>query len=275
MYELFPGYVLPAAFVYTIAAFFGFVLGSFYTALASRILYFFYGPGRKEFVEDGGRGRWYAIFLRPSHCFACGHHIRGLELVPLFGYLATRGRCSNCGASIGRFTLAGEIFPAILFPILLASGQSPMGALFTVLLCGHLYIAIATDWHLFLLDHENALFLILWSVAATWENNQRDFETMYSHLVVCAVSLVILLVLFFLSRMRGLGFGDVILGGVLALYAGYPWALVFFQLGAAASLVYIFAWQKDRRAPAPLGVFLALGFFVSTLLEALWEIYRI
>ena len=269
MYEIFFdefGYSLPAYFVYTIAAFFGLTLGSFYTALASRILYFFYGPGRKS------PQRWRRIFFEPSHCFECGHRIAGLELAPALGYLITRGRCRGCGKSIGVLTLAGEVFPAVLFPLLLISGMRPAAVLFTILLCGHLYIALATDWHLFLLDHENALFLILWSAAATYEKTNRDLETFEIHALVCAGALLIFLALFFFSRMRGLGFGDVILGGILALYAGYPWALLVFQLAAAGSLVYIFVIQRDRHAPAPLGAFFALAFFVTLLAEAVWKI---
>ncbi len=267
MIEIVPDYPLPAAFVYGIAAILGLILGSFYTALASRILYFFYGPGRKL-----PGGRWRRIFFEASHCFHCGHRIRGLELAPIAGYLLARGRCRSCGRPIGRLTLLGEIFPAILLPLLLASGMHPAGTLFTVLLCGHLYIALATDWELFLLDHENALFLVLWSVAATWEKTNRSPEAMTQHALVCAVALLVFLALFFLSRMRGLGFGDVVLGGILALHAGYPWSLLMFQLAAAGSLVYIFVIQRDRRAPAPLGAFFALAFFVTTVAEAVWMI---
>ncbi|MCR9145561.1 MAG: prepilin peptidase [bacterium] len=269
MYELIPGYPLPTGLVYIIAAVFGFIFGSFYTALASRIVYFFYGPGRKV-----GPGRWRRILFEPSHCHSCGHRIRGLELAPLFGYLFSRGRCRGCGRSIGLLTLFGEVFPAILFPLLIATGMRPVGALFVVLLCGHLYISLATDWEMFLLDHENALFLLLWSAAATWEKVDRDPEAMMAHALVCAVALIIFLALFFLSKMRGLGFGDVILAGVLALYAGHPWSLLLFQLAAASSLVYIFLIQRDRRAPAPLGAFFALAFFFTVVVESLWELVQ-
>ncbi|MEQ9363389.1 MAG: prepilin peptidase [Leptospirales bacterium] len=268
MYEIIPGYPLPAAIVYVVAALIGLILGSFYTALASRIVYFFYGPGRKT-----GDGRWRGIFFEPSHCLSCGYRIRGLELTPLLGYLLTRGRCRNCERPIGLLTLLGESFPALLLPLLLASGMRPVGALFVVLLCGHLYVSLATDWEMFLLDHENALFLLLWSVAATWEKVERDPDRMLQHAFVCAIALLIFLALFFLSKMRGLGFGDVILGGILALYAGYPWSLVVFQLAAAGSLVYIFLIQRDRRAPAPLGAFFALAFFVTVVAESFWRIW--
>lgn len=271
MYELIPGYPLPSYFVYAVAAIFGLIFGSFYTALASRILFFFYGPGRK--LAPTGWPRWRKIFFEPSHCLGCGHHIRGLELAPVLGYLINRGRCRSCGRQIGMLTLLGEVFPAILFPVLLMADFTPIGALFVVLLCGQLYISLATDWNLFLLDHENALFLILWSVAATYEKVERQPELLMQHALVCAVALLIFLALFFLSRMRGLGFGDVILAGILALYAGYPWSLVVFQLAAAGSLVYIFLIQRNRHAPAPLGAFFALAFFVSVMIEAVWLIW--
>ena len=41
-----------------------------------------------------------------SYCPSCGHALTILDLVPVFSWLALRGRCRHCGAKIGARYLA-------------------------------------------------------------------------------------------------------------------------------------------------------------------------
>ncbi len=246
----------------------GLLLGSFYTALASRILYYVYGPGRKDDF------RWKLIFTRPSHCDACEAPIRSLHLIPLFGYLLVRGKCPTCGAKIGTATLLGEVFPAILFPLLLVSGVPPFSALCIVFFCGHLYTAMVTDFHYFLLDYENTIFLYLFAGASFFERTGLDWELMKPWVWTTLGALVVFLILFAAARGRGLGFGDVIMAPALALAVGFPWILVVFQAAALGGIVFALLVMKDRRAPIPFGAFMAGAVLVMLPVQALWKIFR-
>ena len=42
-------------------------------------------------------GRW---FGKRSHCTSCGHKLRTQDLVPVFNWLLTHGKCQFCGAKI-------------------------------------------------------------------------------------------------------------------------------------------------------------------------------
>jgi leader peptidase (prepilin peptidase) / N-methyltransferase len=64
-----------------LAAFLGAAIGSFAGVVALR--------GFRASL--GGR----------SHCDACGRTLQWYELVPLVSFVALRGRCRSCGASIG------------------------------------------------------------------------------------------------------------------------------------------------------------------------------
>lgn len=265
--------LLPPALIYGLAGLVGLTLGSFYTALASRILYYFYGPGRKAARRMGFARRWWLICTRSSHCMACGTNITGVALTPILGYALSGGRCRRCGTTIGPLTLLGEVLPGVLLPLLLCAGYPPGPALLYTLLAGQLYIALVTDWNFFLLDHENALWLLAWAVPAVWLLAAGDQGLLMQHAWTAFVALLVFLALFLGSRMRGFGFGDVVLGGILAFTAGHPWALLLFQLAAAGALAYIFLIQRDRHAPAPLGAFFVLAFYVTLIATALWRIY--
>ncbi|MBE7437455.1 MAG: prepilin peptidase [Spirochaetales bacterium] len=245
------------------AFFLGTLIGSFYTATASRILYFFYGEGRK--TPD----RWKQIFFRPSFCFHCKEKIPPLDLIPLMGYLRNRGRCRHCHYPIGIVTLLGELWPGFLLAYLIYFNYSVAQAFFLVLLSGHLLIAFATDWKHYSLDHENTIFVGLFALAAGLEKSALSFSAFWPLLATSAGVGVILWVLnlFFPD---GFGFGDVLLGSSLALYAGLPWTIVIFEVAAAGSIIHIYWILKDRKAPAPFGSYLVLGFFVALLAEAIY-----
>src|SRR5215470_7811233 len=66
-----------------LVAAFGLAMGSAVTSLAHRV------PRDRSWV----RGR--------SACPSCGAQLGALDLVPLFSFLANRGRCRHCGARIG------------------------------------------------------------------------------------------------------------------------------------------------------------------------------
>ncbi len=244
--------------IFLLASGVGLLLGSFYASLSSRIVYFVYGHGKRE------QNRWRKIFFGRSFCMHCREKIQGIDLWPIIGYLKNSGRCRHCRQPIGLPTFAAELYPALLLPLLLYSGYSWAGSLFSLLFCLHLYISIATDTSFLLLDHENGLFLLLWAAAALLENLGPNLLSITSHLLASGGALLFFGLLFLLGRGRGLGFGDVILASILALYSGLPWSLFIFQLAAIGSIAYILFVKRDWRAPAPLGAALALATLIIT-----------
>lgn len=78
---------------------FGFVLGavfgSFGTMLAYRL------------------PRGLSIVRPRSHCTSCGTTLKPLDMVPIFSWLAFRGRCRHCGTAIGARYVAIELAVSI------------------------------------------------------------------------------------------------------------------------------------------------------------------
>ncbi len=244
----------------------GLIIGSFYTATASRVLYYFYGPGRKH------PRRWREFLLRPSFCMECGSPLALMDLIPLVGYLRTKGRCRSCGAPVGLLTLAGELFPGVLFPLLLAAGFPLPAALSAVLMAGHLYISMATDVRFFQLDHENTAFLFLWALLGAASGAEFQMAGLVRHLVTAGAVMLFLLLLFFATGRNALGFGDILLGGALSLFFGFPWTLLLFQIASALAILYWLLTKKPKEAWIPFGLFLALGACVTWIAESLWMI---
>src|SRR5690606_33866567 len=74
--------------------------------------------------------------------------------------------------------------------------------------------------------------------------------------------------IFFLTRGRGMGFGDVVLAGYLGMLLGFPgivYALyIAFLTGAGVSLILILTGKKKMKGgTVPFGPFLIFGAFIS------------
>lgn len=69
-------------FLVTVVGFLGLALGSFLNVCLDRL------PARQSLVHP------------PSRCPECQTPLRPLELVPVFSYLALRGRCRHCLSGI-------------------------------------------------------------------------------------------------------------------------------------------------------------------------------
>ena len=279
---------VPEILQYGLALLLGLSLGSFYTALASRIAYFFYGPGRKKNKQQdtakthtiatktavnrkSKRELWLDILALPSFCFHCKKTLRLPELLPLWGYLRNGGRCRYCKQSIGYWTLLGELYLGLLLPFSLFYQQNWLSVIFSLLFCGHLYISMTTDSHWFILDAENTLFLFVWGIAYLLAYNGYNLEYLQGNLLAFAGTLLLFGFIFLFGRFRSLGLGDVILACAISLVLSLPWSLLVFQLAAGSSIIYIFLVQRNLRAPAPLGAAMALSTLLVFPISMAWQ----
>ncbi len=275
--------------LYLLAFTLGLCLGSFYTALASRILYFYYGPGRKKIKREltaymmhqplakkhaqrslALRTLW-RVLTQPSFCFGCQRRIAASKLIPIWGYLSSRARCSACRRPIGISTFLGELYLGLLFLFSYITYENYLIAILTACFCGHLYISLATDSRFFLLDLENAFCLFLLAILSLFAWHGFSLAAMQHKLLAFSGAFLVFGLLCILGRFQSLGFGDVLLASVIALFIGLPWSLIVFQAAALASIIYILIIKKDRRAPAPLGAAMAIAFFFILFLSMIFD----
>lgn len=245
----------------------GIVCGSFLNVVASRL------PSGKSL---GGR----------SLCLWCKTKIFWYDNIPILSFLVLGGRCRHCRKQIPiRYPLT-EFFTGILFVslglayrfcnqgVLLSEACRWSGFLdraflpFSFVLAGIL-VAI------FLIDLEHKLvpdilvfpLLFLTLVLSLFLN----FSSASASLFAGFISSTFLLLIFFLTRGRGMGLGDVKLALPLGILMGitkfYYWLFTSFLLGATVGVILILlkkAKPKDRIA---FGPYLIISFFFSWLIS--------
>src|SRR4051812_11060268 len=93
----------PALFV-TTCVLLGLCTGSFLNVVIHRFPRMMETRWRAECAELNDQetplGERYNLMVPRSSCPACGHRITALQNIPIVSYLALRGKCAGCGASI-------------------------------------------------------------------------------------------------------------------------------------------------------------------------------
>lgn len=236
-----------------IGASFGLVIGSFGAALV---------------------GRWSAgrTLAGRSCCDGCGRTLGVVDLIPLLGFVLTRGRCSQCGHRIDRALPLTELAAATIGGVALALQPGLAGAAAAVFGWGLLILALF-DARSFWLPDRVTLPLLGAGLAAGLAGVAPDVTT---RLIGAAAGFGMLaLVAWGYRRVRGrdgLGGGDAKLFGAIGAWLGWaplPWVL----FGAALlGIGWVAALQlRGRRWAAtdrlPFGCALALAAYVAQIVS--------
>ncbi len=221
--------------------------------------------------------------LRPaSRCPHCGHVLRWYENIPVFSWLALRGRCSSCKSRISlRYPLV-ELACAGLFAAAAAQfGAQPPTLLWCLAIWLLLCMALI-DFDTTLLPDGLTLPLIglgLVGALAGWTGTppaDAAAGAVAGYGVLWGVGFVY-------GRLRGVNAmaeGDMkMLAGIGALlgWQALPSALMMAAgVGAVVGIVMVAGFGRARSQPIPFGPYLALGglssIFFGPALRTLWQL---
>lgn len=249
----------------------GLVFGSFLGMLTSRL-------GRAPLAA----GR--------SYCDNCKEKVAWYDNIPILSFLLLHGRCRACKKPISPRYPVIEGLTGLLFlgSFGATSFFEPSGVLkdyksllgefflpfFLTLLVLFLAIAII-DFERLIIPDELLLVTGLLIASATLALPSPLF---FHHLLWGAVSFLSILLVYLVTKGRGMGFGDVKLAFVLGLFLGYPESLVSlflaFLTGGIAGAILILLGKASFGKPVPFGPFLIFGALVSFFLgEAIFKWY--
>lgn len=225
--------------------------------------------------EDYVRGR--------SRCDVCRRDLAWYEMVPLLSYLILRGKCRTCKAEIDVMHPVVELLTGALFVWwwLIGSAffqltQRPLdiiqplfwlsvGLILLLIVVIDLRAMIIPDWSILALGLGALAYRMLLNVAGIYR--PEDFAMA---LFGALLAMSFFLLLWWGTRKRGLGFGDVKLVFPLGLIVGWPQILVAlflsFILGATVGIGLILSGRAKFGRPLPFGPFLVAG----TALALLW-----
>jgi len=225
--------------------------GSFFYTLAER-----YSDGR---MKDNP---FKALFSR-SECPACGRSISALYLIPLLGYIISKGRCSACRSKIP------FIYPLmeILFGLLALSVAYFHG---TDLLSLFVYLIAAVCVTIAIVDIKTmtvpfsltVVFFILSIFPVILQDNPID--NLYGFLFLT------LFFFFFMFIFPGaFGGGDLKLYAAAGFLLGLEMSIVLLEVSLISGAVFGIVWAAFKgwsfRIKIPFAPFIAAGIIITLL----------
>lgn len=266
-------------FLVVVAGVLGLIIGSFLNVVAYRV------PAKVS-------------LLRESRCPHCDAAIKPWHNVPVFGWIALRGKCANCKAPISARYPIVEAVTGIAFAVvtwwclvayegLLGMSLSEYWLLPTVdgtvqpadvwavglVVVAFLYFA-AISIVLTLIDLDthrlpNSIVLPSYLVAGILFTVAALLTGDWDALLIAGVGMAVLYLFYFLlraARPGGMGGGDVKLAGVIGIYLGWlGWgalavgAFAAFVYGGVFGIALMLLRRAGRKTAIPFGPWMILG----------------
>lgn len=217
-----------------------------------------------------------SIVFGKSKCFNCAKKLRGYELVPVFSFLALRGKCSSCRSKISWQypiveAVAGLLFLGVFNSTFAQASLANFDFLniiyFWIIFSVLIVIAVYDYYHqiipnLFVWIFNGLAFLSLFflsdGIFFNWNN-----------LIAGGVLFSFFALLWLVSRGRWMGFGDAKLalgiGWLLGITRGIAAITLAFWIGAivGVALIYLSKNKYGIKSAIAFGPFMIFGTAIS------------
>jgi leader peptidase (prepilin peptidase) / N-methyltransferase len=232
---------------FVLAAPFGLVIGSFLNVVAYRL------PRGESLAFPG------------SHCTTCNAEVKPYDNVPVFSWLALRGRCRSCGERISPRYPIVELITALAFAAIVLTRGLDADLALELPFAGMLIAVADIDLEHRIVPNKILLPLAVWCVGASAVVRPDALP----ELLIAGAGAFTFLLVAALAYPAGMGMGDVKLAGVMGLYLGVavaPALFIAFLLGSAVGVVMLVRHgAAARKRGVPFAPFLALGGIAGVL----------
>ncbi len=203
-----------------------------------------------------------------SHCTSCGNVIKWYDLVPIISYLLLRGRCRNCGAKLSIQYPIIELLNGILYCIIFAVLGLTIQSVLIMALVSALIVIAVIDWRTYEIPFGlNVFIAVLGLMTVVCKLINCDFSGVADNLIGAVSVSGFLLLLYALTKGRGIGGGDIKLMAAAGLFLGWKNCLLAFIIGCiAGSVIHLIRMKVSKEDHVlAFGPYLAFGIFVASL----------
>ncbi len=203
-----------------------------------------------------------------SYCDYCKKELKWYDLIPLLSFMLLRGRCRYCHEKISNRVPLVEIITGLGFCIIL-SMSAHLSPITILLYCVLFSLFVA----LFFIDAERLIIpdiLLFVFIIISLLLHLVGQHSILEYILSAVGAFVFFLILFLLTKGKGMGFGDVKFAGVLGFYLGFPHIITAlysaFLIGAVVAITLVVLKRKKLKGSIiSFGPFMILGVLVAVL----------
>ena len=210
-----------------------------------------------------------------SECTHCHHKLAWYDLVPVLSYVWLRGKCRYCHKHISVQYPLVEAGTAILFGLLYWV-IAPAGAYgwvqFVLLLATTVLLVAAFVYDALYMELPEKYMLpaiVLGLISLGLKAYQSGWDSLAPQLIGLACVVLFYTALWYFSRGKWLGAGDIRIVAVMGLYLAPKQLLValFFSyvVGSLYGLYVISKVKNKKGIKVPFGPFLIIGLYIGLL----------
>ena len=205
-----------------------------------------------------------SIAKERSHCMTCGYQLRWYDLVPLFSWLALRGKCRKCKTPISAQYPIIEAVNGVLYILIFAVNGMNMVSVLYCLMASALLALSVIDFRTYEIPFGFNVFIAVLGLIRIGLTLDNWLDFVIGFFAVSVVLEIILLV----SGGRAIGGGDVKLMAAAGLLLGWKLIILAFFIGCILGSVIHIIRMKVSQAEHVL----AMGPYLSAgvLIAALW-----
>ena len=260
---------------YPLAAGLGLMLGSFLNVVILRLPRRLEWQWKRDSLETLGEPEVYdppppGIVVERSHCPHCKHELSWYENIPVFSWLALRGKCRNCKSPISiQYPLVELLTMALVLCCVWKFGFGWQGFGAIVFTC-FLVALSGIDLRTQLLPDQLTLPLMWLGLVASIDSLYMPAKPALVGAIIGYLSLWSVCWVFKqLTGKQGMGHGDfkllAAMGAWFGLHGILPTILLSSLVGAIIGSIWLYARGRDRATPIPFGPYLAIAGWITFL----------
>lgn len=203
------------------------------------------------------------IVVTRSHCMSCGYQLKWYDLVPVFSWIALKGRCRQCGEKVSLQYPLVEVLNGVLWVITLMLCGFSVSTIIMCLAISALIVLGFIDFRTYEIPAGINTFILVLAIIHTVIDLQNVKDYLLGFICISAG----LMLLFVISKGQAIGGGDVKLMAASGLLLG--WKLILLAFLAAClygSVIHLTRMKISRE-----GHVLAMGPYLSMgIVTAVW-----
>ena len=204
-----------------------------------------------------------SIAKERSHCMTCGYQLKWYDLVPLFSWLALRGKCRKCKTPISPQYPIIEAVNGVLYVLIFAVNGMNLVSILYCLMASALLALSVIDFRTYEIPFGFNVFIGVLGLIRIF----TDLDNWSEYVIGFFAVSVLLEIILVASKGRAIGGGDVKLMAAAGLLVGWKLIILAFFIGCILGSVIHIIRMKVSHAEHVLamGPYLSAGVLISAL----------
>lgn len=203
------------------------------------------------------------IIFKRSHCPGCGNVLKWYELIPILSFLIQKGSCRKCAAKLSLQYPLVELINGLAYVLIFLRFGLTVPTLLYCLCASVLIVITIIDWRTFEIPLGCNIFIGILGII----NVITDYTNWTNYLLGAVSVSGLFLLIYFITKGRGIGGGDIKLIAAAGLLLGLGGTILALMIGAVSGSIIHLALMKLKGKDRVLafGPYLSLGIFTAML----------